>query len=153
MVITIKGEEFWLWRAVDGNGDALDILMQSRRNAEAATRFMRKLLKKYGKPRVVVTDKLGSYGCTLRHLIPCTNRRSHKGLNNRAEASRRYTRRREKIMGRFKSPRLAQKFLCAHDQMTTIFRPHRHTLSAVSYRHARADAFSLWCDYAGEIAA
>jgi putative transposase len=153
MVITIKGEKFWLWRAVDGHGDVLDILMQSRRNAEAAMRFMRKLLKKYGKPRVVVTDKLGSYGCALRALIPGTDHRSHKGLNNRAEASHRHTRRREKIMARFKSPGQAQTFLAAHDQITTLFRPHRHTLSAVSYRHARADAFSLWGDYASQLAA
>lgn len=153
MVITIKGDKYWLWRAVDASGDVLDILMQSRRNADAAMRFMRKLLKKYGRPRVVVTDKLGSYGCALRHLIPSTDHRSHKGLNNRAEASHRHTRRREKIMGRFKSPGQTQKFLAAHDQITTLFRPHRHTLSAVSYRHARADAFTLWGDYAGELVA
>ncbi|WP_287987193.1 IS6 family transposase [Acidiphilium sp.] len=78
---------------------------------------------------------------------------AHKGLNNRAEASHRHARRREKIMGRFKSPRQAQRFLSVHDKTATLFRPKRHRLTAASYRHARADAFSLWADFAAEITA
>ncbi|WP_348271860.1 DDE-type integrase/transposase/recombinase [Pseudovibrio sp. Tun.PSC04-5.I4] len=79
--------------------------------------------------------------------------RQHKGLNNRAEASHRHTRRREKIMSRFKSPRQAQRFLSVHDQVAALFRPKRHRLSATSYHHARADAFSLWNDYTAELCA
>ena len=79
--------------------------------------------------------------------------RQHKGLNNRAEAMHRHTRRREKIMGRFKSPGQAQRFLSAHDQIATLFRPKRHRLSARSYRHARSNAFNLWADYAADLAA
>ena len=130
----------WLWRAVDSNGDVLDILVQSRRNKAAADRFFRKLFKQYGQPRVVITDKLRSYGAALKALAPGIDHRSHKGLNNRAEVSHRPTRRREKIFGRFKSPRQAQRFLAVHDQVQTVFRPRRHTLSAASYRHARSDA-------------
>ena len=70
MVITIKGVKHWLWRAVDSNGDVLDVLLQSRRNKKAALRFMRKLLKSWGKPRVIITDKLGSYGAAKKDIAP-----------------------------------------------------------------------------------
>ena len=151
VVITIRGTRHWLWRAVDSNGDVLDILVQSRRNKTAADRFFRKLFKQYGLPRVVITDKLRSYGAALKVLAPSIDHRSHKGLNNRAEVSHRPTRRREKIMGRFKSPRQAQRFLAVHDQVQTVFRPHRHTLSAAAYRHARSDAHMIWADITCEI--
>lgn len=153
VVISIRGRKHWLWRAIDANGDVLEILMQSRRNGHAAKRFLMKLMKRWGVPRVLVTDKLRSYGVAVRGICPSVDHRSHKGLNNRSEASHRHTRRREKVMGRFKSPRQAQQFLSVHDQTATIFRPKRHRLSAASYRHARADAFSLWNSYAAEMSA
>jgi putative transposase len=152
-VIRINGRTQWLWRAVDGNGDLLDILVQSRRDKAAANRFLRKLLKRWGRPRVVVTDELRSYGAAKADIAPGLEHRQHKGLKNRSEASHRYTRRREKIMGRFKSPRQAQRFMSAHDQTAVLFRPKRHRLSAKSYRHARSDAFDLWSDYATELRA
>ncbi|WP_068313807.1 IS6 family transposase [Polycladidibacter hongkongensis] len=150
-VVKMNGKTYWLWRAVDGNGDTLDILLQSRRNTKAARRFFCKLFKRWGMPRVLVTDKLGSYGAAKREIAPDLEHRQHKGLNNRAEASHRHTRRREKVMGRFKSPRQAQRFLSAHDQVAAIFRPKRNRLSAASSRHARADAFCLWNDYTAEL--
>ena len=153
VVVQIGGETFWLWRAVDANGDTLDILVQKRRNAKAAMRFFKRLLASYGDPRVVVTDKLRSYIKPIRTQAPKADHRAHKGLNNRAEGSHRPTRKREKIMGRFKSPRQAQRFLAAHDQINVIFRPRRYRLNANSYRHARADAFRLWRDYTLEITA
>jgi putative transposase len=153
VAIPIRGKKHWLWRAVDANGDVLEILVQSRRNARSAKRFLKRLMKRWGRPRVLVTDKLRSYGVAVRDLCSGVDHRSHKGLNNRSEASHRHTRRREKIMGRFKSPCQAQRFLSVHDQTTTIFRPKRHRLSAISYRHVRADAFSLWNDYAAEVTA
>jgi putative transposase len=153
VVITIKGRQFWLWRAIDANGDVLDILVQAHRNAKAARRFLVRLVARFGKPRVVVTDKLRSYCKPIRALAPGADHRAHKGLNNRIEGSHRPTRKREKLMGRFKSPRQAQRFLAAHDQINTIFRPRRYQLSAISYRHARADAFDLWNGYAREMAA
>ena len=89
VVITISGTKHWLWRAVDGNGDTLEILVQSRRNARAAKRFLRKLMKRWGAPRVIVTDKLRSFRVATRELCPGIDHRSHKGLNNRSEASHR----------------------------------------------------------------
>jgi putative transposase len=102
---------------------------------------------------VIITDKLRSYGAAKADLAPGIEHRQHKGLNNRVEASHRHTRRREKIMGRFKSPGQAQRFLSIHDQTAALFRPKRHRLSARSYRHARADAFEIWAEYARELIA
>jgi putative transposase len=151
VVIQINGEAHWLWRAIDADGDVLDILVQKRRNAKAAKRFFRRLVKEYGQPRVLVTDKLRSYGVAARSVTPSVDHRAHKGLNNRIEVSHRPTRKREKIMGRFKSPRQAQRFLVNHDQINVIFRPRRYTLSTTSYRHARNDAFALWKGYTAEM--
>ena len=153
VVIPINGRKYWLWRAVDANGDVLDILVQPQRNANAARRFLKRLIARFGEPRVVVTDRLRSYFKPIRELAPNADHRAHKGLNNRIEGSHRPTRRREKVMGRFESPRQAQRFLTAHDQANTIFRPRRYRISAISYRHARADAFDLWNTYAAEMAA
>ena len=108
VVVPINGVKQWLWRAVDTNGDVLDILVQPRRNAKAAKRFIARLIARFGKPRVVVTDKLRSYIKKIRALAPEADHRAHKGLNNRIERSHRPTRKREKLMGRFKSPRQAQ---------------------------------------------
>ena len=151
VVIPIRGVKMWLWRAVDGNGDVLDILVQPRRNAKAAKRFLRRLISQFGLPRVLITDKLRSYVKPIRQLAPEADHRAHKGLNNRMEGSHRPTRKREKLMGRFKSLRQAQSFLATHDQINTIFRPRRYRLSAVSYRHTRSDAFDLWHCYALEM--
>ena len=153
VVIQVNGQKYWLWRAVDANGDTLDILVQIHRNAKAARRFLQRLIEAFGKPRVVVTDKLRSYIKPIKSLIEGADHRAHKGLNNRAEGSHRPTRKREKIMGRFKSPRQAQRFLSAHDQINTIFRPRRYRIKTINYRHSRADAFSLWDDYTAEMLA
>jgi putative transposase len=102
---------------------------------------------------VVVTDKLKSYDVALREDCLSSDHRSHKGLNNQAEASHWHTRSREKIMAQFKLPGHAQRFLSAHDQLVTISRAKRDRLSGRSYRHARADAFALWGGYAAELAA
>ncbi|MEP3330731.1 IS6 family transposase [Sedimentitalea sp.] len=153
VVITIRGKRHWLWRAIDARGDVLDILVQTRRNAKAAKRFFQRLVARFGEPRVVITDKLRSYIKPLKTIAPGADHRAHKGLNNAIEVSHRPTRKREKIFGRFKSYRRAQRFLSAHDQINLIFRPRRYQLAATSYRHARSDAFSLWADYTAEMAA
>ncbi len=144
VVIPINGVNHWLWRAVDGNGDKLDMLVQARHNAKAAKRFLMRLIARCGLPRAVITDKLRSYTKPIARLAPEADHRAHKGLNNRIEGSHRPTRRREKIMGRFRSARQAQRVLAAHDQINTIFKPRRYCLTATSYRHARAVAMSLW---------
>ena len=152
-MIPINGVKHWLWRAVDANGDTLDILVQTRRNVKAAKRFLARLITQFRQPRGVITDKLRSYIKPIARQAPGADHRAHKGLNNRIEGSHRPTRRQEKIMGRFKSPRQAQRFLAAHDQINAIFKPRRYRRTANSYRHARADAFRLWTVYACEMTA
>nr|QCL09557.1 transposase IS66 family protein [Rhizobium rhizogenes] len=153
VVITFHGTKHWLWRAIDADGNVPDILVQPRRNAKAARRFLRRLITRFGTPRVVVTDKLRSYIKPIRTLAAGAEHRAHKGLNNAVEVSHRPTLKRETIFGQFKSPRQAQRFLAAHDQINLIFRSRRHKINAASCRHARADAFALWHDYTEEMAA
>ena len=128
----------------------LDILVQSRRNAKAAQRFFRKLLKglQYA-PRVIVTDKLKSYAAAKRKILPYVEHRQSRYLNNRAEVSHQPTRRRERQMQRFKSAYQAQRFLSAHGRIHNHFQLRRHRLSAVEYRTVRDDAFRTWRDLAG----
>jgi putative transposase len=153
VVLPVNGKKYWLWCAVDSKGDVLDILVQYRRNKRAAIRFFRKLFKAFGEPRVIVTDKLRSYGAALKELAPGIEHRSHKGLNNRSEGSHRPSRRREKIMGRFKLTRHAQRFLSVHDQVQTVFCPRRHTPSAAAHRQTRANAHWIWDDITRELRA
>ena len=116
VVITISGVKHWLWRAVDQNGMVLDILVQNRRDTQAAKRLLRKLMKRQCRlPRVMITDKLASYGAAKREVMPSVEHRKHKGLNNRAENSHQPTRRRERQMKRFKSAGQVQRFSSAHD--------------------------------------
>ena len=89
VVIPINGVKHWLWRAVDANGDALDILVRTRRNAKAAKRFLTRLIARFGQPRVVITDKLRGYTKPIAHLAPGADHRAHKDLNNRIEGSHR----------------------------------------------------------------
>jgi putative transposase len=122
VVVSIAGEQHWLWRAVDQNGFVLDVLVQRRRDTLAAQRLMRKLLKSAAAPpRVMITDKLRSYGVARARMGLRVDHRQHKGLNNRAENSHQPTRRRERIMKRFKSARQAQRFLSVHGQVASLF--------------------------------
>jgi putative transposase len=147
VVITIAGTKHWLWRAVDQHGIVLDVLVQSRRNAKAAKRLLRKLLKRQGQaPRVMITDKLASYPAAKKDLIPGVEHRRHKGLNNRAENSHQPTRRRERQMKRFKSPGQVQRFLSAHDPISNLFHLRRDHVTVDQYRAARAQAFEVWAD-------
>jgi len=149
VVISISGKKHWLWRAVDQHGAVLDVLVQSRRNARAAKRLLRKLLKKQGvAPRVMITDKLASYGVAKRQIMPGVEHRQHRGLNNRAENSHQPTRRRERIMKRFKSAGHAQRFLSVHDQVANLFsRPAN--ITAPAHRASRTHAFRVWAEVTG----
>ncbi len=123
----------------------LDILVQARRDAQAAKRFFKRLLKSLRyEPRVIVTDKLRSYGVAHRQLLPNVEHRQSRYLNNRAENSHRPTRRRERHMQRFKSSRQAQDFLSAHTFIYGHFHPRRHQLAAPEYREIRSQAFNVW---------
>jgi putative transposase len=155
VAIRIRGVQHWLWRAVDGTGLVLDVLVQSRRDKRAAKRLLRKLLKRQCRaPRVMITDKLASYGAAKAELIPGIEHRRHKGLNNRAENSHQPTRRRERGMKRFKSPGQAQRFLSAHAQISNLFHLRRDHITAAEHRAARAQAFEVWAEISGiELAA
>ena len=147
VAVKIAGVQHWLWRAVDQDGVVLDILVQRRRDKQAAKRLLRKLLKRQCRPpRVLVTDKLASYGAAKKEIMPGVEHRQHKGLNNRAENSHQPTRRRERQMKRFKSARHAQRFLAARDQISNLFQLRRHRLPAARYRAARAQAFRTWAE-------
>src|SRR3954454_4805174 len=143
--VQINGVQHYLWRAVDQDGNVLDILVQPRRDKQAAVKFLRKLLKglAYG-PRVVITDQLASYGAALREVLPSVEHRRHKGLNNRAENSHQPTREREQRMRRFKEPGHAQRFLAAYGPIASHFRPRRHRLTAAEYRETRHERFATW---------
>jgi putative transposase len=142
--LTINGAQHYLWRAVDQDGYVLDILVQSRRNKQAAKKFFRKLLKrlKYV-PRVIITDKLKSYGAAKREILPDVEHRQHRYLNNRAENSHQPTRQRERRMQGFKSPGHAQRFLAAYGPIAQHFRPPRHLLSAPAYRQEMAQRLKI----------
>ena len=143
--IRINGAQHYLWRAVDQEGHVLDILVQSRRDKAAATKFFRRLLKGLAYvPRVLITDKLPSYGAAKRDVLPSVEHRQHKRLNNRAENSHQPTRERERRMRRFKSAGHAQRFLAAYGPIASHFRPRRHRLTAVAYRETRDELFATW---------
>ena len=143
--LKINGVTHYLWRAVDQNGVVLDILVQPKRDRFAAIRFFSKLLRATGrKPRVIITDKLRSYGAAKRVVMPGVAHRQHRYLNNRAENSHQPTRERERRMRRFKSARHAQKFVEVHGIVISHFRPRRHLLSAADYRELRSKRFRIW---------
>jgi putative transposase len=145
MCLTIKGEQHYLWRAVDQDGHVLDILVQRRRDKQAAKKFFRKLLKGLTYiPRVIVTDKLKSYAAAQREILPGVEHRQHRYLNNRAENSHPPTRQRERRMQRFKSPGQAQRFLSAYGPIMQHFRPRRHRFSAPNYRQEMKNRFQIW---------
>jgi len=145
--VSIAGEQHWLWRAVDQNGFVLDVLVQRRRDSRAARRLMRKLLKSaVTPPRVMITDKLRSYGAARAKMGLRVDHRQHKGLNNRAENSHQPTRRRERIMKRFKSARQAQRFQSVQDQVANLFHiPYPTNSVTADFRRAsREQAFAAW---------
>ena len=147
MVVRIAGRRMYLWRAVDHEGEILDMLVQRRRDQRAALKLMRKLLRRQGfAPRLIVTDKLRSYGAAFRelHLTCRHDQRLHK--NNRAENSHQVVRRRERKMQRFKSAASAQRFLSMHGAVYNTFNHQRHLISRSTLRIFRAEAAAQWLD-------
>ena len=145
LFVKIRGRLQYLWRAVDEDGDTIDILVQSRRNRLAAVRFFRKLLKRQGcVPRRLITDKLRSYPAACRTVMPSVVHCTGQCANNRAEVSHQPTRQRERQMRRFKSAAHAQRFLSVHGPVQNLFRVGRHLLRAVHHRLLRTRAFGVW---------
>ena len=152
--IRINGVQHYLWRAVDQHGNVLDILVQSRRNAKAAKKFFRKLLKglRYV-PRVIITGKLGGCQAAHRAALSSVEHRRSKYLNNRAGNSHQPTRAQERSMRGFHSPGGAQRFLSAFSGISPHFRPRRHRLPATGYRATMSDRFSVWNEITGQASA
>jgi putative transposase len=145
VVVTISGQRHWLWRAVDRHGLVLDILVQSRRNAAAAKRLLRKLPKKQGcPPRRLITDKLGSYAAAHRRIMPAVEHRSHKGLNNRAEKSHLPLRRRERAMQGCRALGGLQRFTSVFSTVRNLFVPPRSRRSALATHLHRLNAMAAW---------
>src|SRR6202007_1712520 len=147
LVVSLSGKQIYMWRAGDGEGEVLEILVQPRRDKAAAMRLLRKLLRRQGfVPRVVVTDKLRSYGAALRGIG--FSRRHEQGLrvNNRAENSHQAVRRRERKMQGFKSAKSAQRFVSVHAAVYNTFNVQRHLISRPTHRRFRTAAYKSWSD-------
>ena len=143
--VKIQGRQHYLWRAIDQDGEVVDVFLQRRRDGKAAKRFFKWLLRTSGnEPRRIVTDKLRSYGVAHRELIPDTIHDTSQFANNRAELSHQPTRVRERGMRRFKSTHQAQRFLSTHAAVYNLFNLGRHLMSAKHYRLFRQRAFASW---------
>ncbi len=143
--VKIDGKQHYLWRAVDQDGEIVDVFLQRRRDGKAAKRFFKRLLKAHRmEPRKIVTDKLRSYSVAHRELIPDTIHDTSQYANNRAELSHQPTRVRERVMRRFKSMQQAQRFLTVHAAVYNLFNLGRHLVSAKNYRFFRLRAFASW---------
>ena len=143
--VRINGEQHYLWRAVDQDGEVVDVYLQEKRGGAAAKRFFRHLIRNNGgEPRKIVTDKLRSYGVAHRELIPDTIHSTKQYENNLAEQSHEATRVRERGMRKFKSTRQAQQFLGAHAAVSNLFNLGRHLVRAEHYRNLRESAFAEW---------
>ncbi|MCX2978908.1 IS6 family transposase [Candidatus Marimicrobium litorale] len=143
--VKINGKQRYLWRALDQDGEVVDVYLQAKRNGAAAKRFFRRLLRSHGgEPRRIVTDKLRSYGVSHRELMSETIHSTSQYENNRAEQSHEATRVRERGMRRFKSMRQAQRFVTAHAAVQNLFNLGRHLVRAQHYRNLRVSAFNEW---------
>jgi putative transposase len=143
--VKIQGKQLYLWRAVDQDGEIVDVFLQVRRDGKAAKRFFKRLIKRHGdEPRKIVTDKLRSYGVAHRELIPEAIHDTSQYANNRGELSHQPTRVRERGMRRFKSRRQAQRFLDVHAAVYNLFNLGRHLTAARHYRELRQRAFASW---------
>ncbi len=145
LFITIQGQHLYLWRALDQDGDVIDILVTKRRDRRAAKRFFRRALKHQGQaPWQLITDKLRSYPAAHREIFPSVVHRTGQYANNRAEVSHQHTCAQERQMRGFKSMAQTQRFLSVHGPIQNLFRVGRHHLKAVHHRLLRARAFSDW---------
>ena len=145
LFVRINGRQQYLWRAVDQDGDVIDILLQSHRDQPAAERFLRRLLRGQGKePLRIITDKLKSYGAASRTILPGVTHHTQPYANNRAEVSHQPTRMRERQMRRFKSSRQAQRFLSLHGVVRNLFCVGRHLLRSAHHQLLRSRSFEVW---------
>jgi len=144
MFVRIRGETHYLWRAVDHEGEVLEAFVTKRRNRKAALKFLRKAMKRYGQPEVVVTDRLPSYRAAMKILGNADRQETGRWLNNRAENSHLPLRRRERAMQRFRQMRSLQKFVAVHSSVHNHFNQERHLCSRENFRQNRSAALAEW---------
>jgi putative transposase len=145
LFVRINGQQQYLWRAVDQDGDVIYILLLSRRDQRAAERFLRRLLRGQGQqPFRIITDKLKSYAAASRTILPGVTHETQQYANNRAEISHQPTRMRERQMRRFKSTRQVQRFLSLHGVVRNLFFMGRHLLRSAHHRLLRSRSFEVW---------
>mgnify|MGYP001569654709 CR=1 FL=1 len=143
--VRINGKQHYLWRAVDQDGEVVDVYLQAKRDGAAAKRFFKRLLRNHGsEPRKIVTDKLHSYGVAHQELMPEVIHSTQQYENNRAEQSHEATRVRERGMTKFKSVGQAQRFLGVHAAVSNLFNLGRHLVKTQHYRDLRMSAFEEW---------
>ena len=142
--VKINGETHYLWRAVDHEGEVLETYVTKRRDRKAALKFLRKLMKRYGSPTVIVTDRLRSYGAAMKVIGNVDKQEVGRWKNNRAENSHLPFRRRERAMLRFRRMRSFQKFVSVHCSIHNHFNQERHLYSRDNFKLNRTAALSEW---------
>ena len=142
--VKINGETHYLWRAVDHEGEVLETYVTKRRDRKAALKFLRKTMKRYGSPKVIVTDRLRSYGAAMKVIGNANRQEVGRWKNNRAENSHLPFRRRERAMLRFRRMRSLQKFVSVHSSIHNHFNQERHLYSRVNFKLNRSAALSEW---------
>jgi putative transposase len=142
--VRINGETFYLWRAVDHEGEVLESFVSKRRDRKAALKFLRKAMKRYGSPKVIVTDRLRSYGAAMKIIGNADRQVTGRWLNNRAENSHQPFRRRERAMAKFRSAKSLQKFTAIHASIHNHFNQQRHLYSRQNFKNNRTAALAEW---------
>ncbi|WP_111735660.1 IS6 family transposase [Roseovarius amoyensis] len=142
--VKINGETYYMWRAVDHEGEVLEALVTKRRDCKAALKFLRKLMKRYGRPEQIVTDKLRSYGAAMKEIGNADRQQTGRWLNNRADNSHLPFRRRERAMSRFRRMRNLQKFAAVHSSVFNHFNQERSLSSRHIFKRNSAVALAEW---------
>ncbi len=142
--VRISGETFYLWRAVDHEGEVLEAFVTKRRDHNAALRFLRKAMKRYGRPEVIVTDRLRSYRAAMKVIGNQARQVTGRWLNNRAENSHQPFRRRERAMAKFRSVKSLQKFAAVHASVHHHFNQERHLYNRLNFKLNRTAALTEW---------
>jgi putative transposase len=142
--VRINGESHYLWRAVDHEGEVLEVFVSRKRDRGAALKFLRKAIKRYGLPRVIVTDKLRSYSAAIRAIGSVDRHSTGRWLNNRAENSHQPFRRRERAMQRFRKSRTLQTFAAVQASLSNHFNLERHLYSRANFKLRRSAALAEW---------
>jgi putative transposase len=142
--VKINGENHYLWRAVDHEGEVLESFVTKKRDRKAALTFLRKIMRRYGSPKVMVTDKLRSYRAAMKQIGIEDRQQTGRWLNNRAENSHQPFRRRERGMGKFRSTKSLQKFVSIHASVHNHFNKERHLNNANTFKADRAAALVEW---------